>query len=104
MLEKTYPFDSGRKSRDTAPPQLQPADDRRLRDVFAKPYVSFVSPDDVEFADKRVPIVPGAPVTTGLGQVVYDHQPMWDRGKVGEVGPVKAFFRCMMAARRKIQF
>jgi hypothetical protein len=84
------------------PVWLSPGDDRRLRDVFEKPYVAFIDPNAVKWKKKTLPTVPGSPVTTGLEQVCYDDQAMWDRSKVDQAGPVRAFFRCLMGKKNKI--
>lgn len=89
------------------PGWLSPNDDRRLRDVFTKPGITFANPDQVHWKRNNnggimEPVSPGAPVTTGLMQVCYDDQPMYDRSKIDQCGPVRAFFRAMIAAKQTI--
>ena len=80
-------------------PLKGPADARPLNDVFRNPHVGLTSPDDVVFKDRRIPTQPGAPATTGLQQVVYDDQPMYDRYAPCTVGPVVTFFRNLIGSQ-----
>lgn len=83
------------------PPRATPTENRNVLDAIAKPFVTFHNPAELSFPDHMKPVVPGAGgyVTMGLGPVVYDHQPQWDRGK-DMAGPVRTFFRGLLFDNR----
>jgi hypothetical protein len=101
------PHDGNTLRAPTTPAWLSPHDDRRLRDVFEQPMITFADPSQMHWRANnnggvQMPNVPHAPVTTGLRQVCYNGEAMWDRSCVDQVGPVRAFFRLMMARKGKI--
>ena len=75
-----------------SPPMKPLGDKRAIEDVFNSPRSPLRNPNDIQFRDGMVPNVPGAPVTMGLMQVVYDDQACYDRSSCTE-GPVRRFFR-----------
>ena len=88
-------------------PKLQaPQDHRDIEKHLSQPIYGLVSADDAasQFPDRRVPVVPGAPPTTGLAQVAYDGQASWDRSDgVVNVGPVRSFFAGMIKAKNSVR-
>jgi hypothetical protein len=101
------PHDGNTLRAPTTPAWLSPHDDRRLRDVFAQPMITFADPSQMHWKRNnnggvQEPNTPCAPVTMGLMQVCYDGQATWDRSKVDECGPVRQFFRVMMRHKKKI--
>jgi hypothetical protein len=101
------PHDGNTLRAPSTPAWLSPQDDRQLRDVFGAPHITFADPNLVHWhpnnqGGNMIPVHPGAPVTTGLRQVVYDGQACWDRSKVDMCGPVRSFFRAMMGKKTEI--
>lgn len=88
-----------------APPMHGLADARSIASVHEQPNIAgvFVNPDDVRQKHHTLPPVPGAPPTTGLMQVTYDDQPIYDRFASFNPGPVRSFFRAMMRAQKMVR-
>jgi len=86
-----------------APPIKGLHDAREISEVFHNPQVGLYDPNEVGQKQHMLPNVPGAPPTTGLMQVCYDHQPIYDRGKFDQAGPVRAFFRTMLRQQRQVR-
>jgi len=85
-----------------APPMRGLYDDRALASVFGQPHVGLYAPDSVRQKNHTLPNVPQGPTVMGLGQVVYDDQPMYDR-LASTAGPVRAFFRALLYQQRMVR-
>lgn len=80
---------------DGQPPVKNPdRENRNVADMLAHPNFGLHDPNSLHFPDHNKPTVPtaGGYMPIGLGMVVYDHQPKWDRCADG-AGPVRQFFR-----------
>lgn len=83
------------------PAEIAPVDFRPVADVFAHPVYAMCAPDQAPRNNYTMPVNPGNPnITMGLGPVVYDGQPQWDRGNVCAAGPVVAFFKGVLFDNR----
>lgn len=79
--------------------KIRQTDNRSVRAVVARPNVMFYDPEALNYGNAQLPIVPdnGGAVTMGCQMVEYRDGNVWNRGDVSMAGPVKKFFRNMMA-------
>lgn len=84
------------------PPRVHPDVLRSVRDVHTNPHLQFYDPNSLQFADAQGPLIRGfgGYFSAGIGMVVRDNAPQWDRAKTFEAGPVREFFRRVLFDNR----
>lgn len=88
----------------TRVPQLNMDDHRRAGVVLDQPVFRVYDFNALDFPNTQGPVIRGNGDYTSIGfGVMVDHQAKWDRGDTSLAGPVRTFFRNMLAGQNRIK-